>query len=68
VALLGKKVQTTYVDKARAGDHICYISDLTKFKSHYPSWRIRCSLDQILDKMLQGQSRGQPKQASAPTR
>jgi CDP-paratose 2-epimerase len=61
-------VQTTYVDKARAGDHICYISDLTKFKSHYPSWKIRCSLDQILEKMLQGQSRGQPEQASAPTR
>jgi CDP-paratose 2-epimerase len=55
--LLGKKVQTTYVDKARAGDHICYISDLTKFKSHYPNWKIRCSLDQILEKMMQGQKR-----------
>ena len=67
-ALLGKKVQTTYVDKARAGDHICYISDLTKFKSHYPNWRIRCSLDQILEKMLQGQSRGQQEHVSLPTR
>ena len=66
-ALLGKKVQTTYVDKARAGDHICYISDLTKFKSHYPNWKIRCSLEQILEKMLQGQSRGQPEHASVPT-
>jgi CDP-paratose 2-epimerase len=51
-ALLGKKINYTYLDKPRAGDHICYISDLTKFKTHYPNWKIRCSLDQILEKML----------------
>jgi CDP-paratose 2-epimerase len=51
-ALLGKKINHTYLDKPRAGDHICYISDLTKFKTHYPNWKIRCSLDQILEKML----------------
>jgi CDP-paratose 2-epimerase len=52
-ALLGRKINHTYVDKPRAGDHICYISDLTKFKTHYPNWKIRCSLDQILEKMRQ---------------
>ena len=54
--LLDRKIRYEYVDKARAGDHICYISDLSKFKSHYPNWRIKCSLDDILQKMLQRQS------------
>ncbi|MCP5523978.1 MAG: NAD-dependent epimerase/dehydratase family protein [Verrucomicrobiales bacterium] len=50
-ALLGRPMQTQYVDEARVGDHICYISDLSKFQSHYPNWRITRSLDQILESM-----------------
>lgn len=50
-ALLGMKMAWQYSDTARAGDHICYISDLTKFKSHYPNWRLTFSLDQILEKI-----------------
>ena len=29
-----------YSDQNRSGDHICYISDLSKMKSHYPDWNI----------------------------
>ena len=53
-ALLGTKMNWQYADQARAGDHICYISDLTKFKSHYPNWGLTLSLDQILEKMARG--------------
>jgi len=35
----GRKLDYQYVDTARAGDHQWYISDLTKFKSHYPEWK-----------------------------
>lgn len=52
-ALLGKKISTRYVDENRVGDHICYISDLTKMQTHFPKWRISVSLDQILEKMAQ---------------
>ena len=51
-ALTGKKIAHTYLDQPRVGDHICYISDLGKFKSHYPDWRISHSLDGILEKMV----------------
>jgi len=51
--LTGKKVSWKYVDQARVGDHICYISDLSKLKSHYPNWKIRRSLDEILERMCQ---------------
>ena len=41
----GKKMLYEYVDKNRTGDHICYISDLSKMKAHYPSWNITKGLD-----------------------
>ena len=46
-ALSGKKMQYEYVDRNREGDHICYVSDLTKMRTHYPSWDITKTLDDI---------------------
>jgi CDP-paratose 2-epimerase len=46
-ALSGKRMHSEYVDKNRAGDHICYISDLAKMRTHYPQWDISKSLDEI---------------------
>jgi CDP-paratose 2-epimerase len=54
-ALTGRKLNWRYVDEARKGDHICYISNLGKFKSHYPNWRISRSLDAILEEMTASQ-------------
>jgi CDP-paratose 2-epimerase len=51
-ALTGQKLTTQYQDQARKGDHICYISDLSKFQSHYPEWRITRNLDQILEELV----------------
>lgn len=45
--ITGKKLNWKYVDQNRTGDHICYISDLSKFRSHYPQWNISISLDEI---------------------
>ena len=53
--LLGRKMKHTYVDQARKGDHICYISDLAKFRAHYPSWTLEWPLDRILKKMVVGE-------------
>jgi CDP-paratose 2-epimerase len=46
-ALSGRAVEFDYVEKNRVGDHICYISDLTKMRTHYPSWDITKTLDNI---------------------
>jgi len=46
-AISGKKMRYEYLDQNRQGDHICYISDLRKMKTHYPGWGISKSLDQI---------------------
>ncbi len=53
--LTGRKLNWRYVDEARKGDHICYISNLGKFKSHYPKWGITRGLTQILEEMVAGQ-------------
>ena len=49
---LGRKVRHRYVDQNRTGDHICYISNLTKLQTHFPSWSITRSLDSIVDEMI----------------
>jgi CDP-paratose 2-epimerase len=51
-ALVGRKISWTYSEQARKGDHICYISNLAKFKSHYPSWSVTRDLDSILEEMV----------------
>jgi len=50
--LTGKKMDYEYVDRNREGDHICYISNLTRFKSHYPQWDMSKSLDDILREIV----------------
>ena len=46
--LTGKKLKTEYVDQNRRGDHICYYSNLSRFKKDYPAWSLTQSLDDIL--------------------
>jgi len=48
----GKKINWSYVDQNRIGDHICYISDLSKLKAHFPNWKISRSLDMIIGEMV----------------
>jgi CDP-paratose 2-epimerase len=48
----GKAQRHTYVDEPRAGDHICYYSDLRKIKNHYPNWDITKSLDETLAEIV----------------
>ncbi len=43
----GKQMNYEYVDQNRAGDHICYISDLAKMKAHYPDWDITKDLNDV---------------------
>ena len=50
--IVGQKMNWTYVDKNRIGDHLCYISDLSKLKEHFPEWGITRSLTDILEEMV----------------
>ena len=43
-----RKLKWTYSDTNRIGDHIWYVSDVGKFMSHYPEWRIEHDLPRTL--------------------
>jgi CDP-paratose 2-epimerase len=53
-AITGNKVQITYSDQNRIGDHIWYISDLSKFRSHYPHWHWEYDLPSTLVQIFEG--------------
>ena len=51
--LLNEKLTVKYVDRNRVGDHICYISDLSRVKGDYPEWQISRSLTSIFQELAQ---------------
>ncbi|MGN6592896.1 MAG: NAD-dependent epimerase/dehydratase family protein [Terriglobales bacterium] len=48
----GLTLHWTYRDQPRTGDHICYISDLSKLRAHFPAWRPQHDLTSILDELI----------------
>jgi CDP-paratose 2-epimerase len=50
--ITGKKMQYKYSEKNREGDHICYISNLSKMKSHYPNWDITKPLQTVFEEIV----------------
>ena len=50
--ITGKKMIYEYVDENRMGDHICYYSDLTKIKEHYPKFGITKNLSYIIENIF----------------
>lgn len=49
----GYQINWSYQEQNRTGDHICYMSDLRKLKSHFPDWKITRSLPDIIGEMIQ---------------
>jgi len=47
----GKKLSWTYVEDNRIGDHIWWVSDVRKFQRHYPGWKYRYGLKEILNEI-----------------
>ena len=47
-ALVGQEMNWDYVPENRKGDHIWYVSDVRKFKTHYPGWKLTFDVPAIL--------------------
>jgi CDP-paratose 2-epimerase len=50
--ITGREMNFKYTDDNRSGDHIWYISDLSKFQARYPAWRIRYDVPRILSEIF----------------
>lgn len=51
--ITGKKMKISYSEKNRIGDHIWYVSDVTKFRSHYPGWHWQFNVEEIMSQIFQ---------------
>jgi CDP-paratose 2-epimerase len=51
--ITGNKMNYTYSETNRIGDHIWYISDMSKFKNHYPLWTWKYSIKDIFSQMFE---------------
>jgi CDP-paratose 2-epimerase len=54
---MGHELQYTYKDQSRIGDHICYITDLTKIRTHYPAWELQHDLLHIVNEIVERHAR-----------
>lgn len=49
----GRELQYTYEEDNRMGDHIWYVSDVSKFQSHYPKWSLTKDVRTILGEIYE---------------
>ena len=47
------RIKKKFIKIPRVGDHIWYISDLSKFKKHYPSWKQKYNTKKILEELIE---------------
>jgi CDP-paratose 2-epimerase len=50
--LTGREMSISYTQENRIGDHIWWISDVRKFRSHYPDWQYRYDIRGILEEIV----------------
>ncbi len=51
-AISGHKLNYSLSNDNRIGDHIWYVSDIGKFKAHYPDFAYQYDMDRILKEMI----------------
>lgn len=51
--ICGKDLNYTLSSDARAGDHIWWVSDVSKFKNHYPNWSYRYDIKTIIKEIVE---------------
>jgi CDP-paratose 2-epimerase len=50
--ITGRELTWSYSEHNRIGDHIWWISDISKFKRHFPNWRLNYDVPQILQEIF----------------
>jgi CDP-paratose 2-epimerase len=54
--IAGRRMNTQYVETNRTGDHIWWISDVSKFQAHYPGWELTRDVRRILEEIYAAKS------------
>lgn len=53
--ITGRELNYDYIDRNRIGDHIWWISDVSKFKSHYPAWDYKYGIEETIKQIYEVQ-------------
>jgi CDP-paratose 2-epimerase len=64
--ITGKRVEWRYVDANRKGDHLWWISDTRRFRSHFPEWQQRLTLEETLRQIAEQLMRPTPVEPQSP--
>jgi CDP-paratose 2-epimerase len=51
--IAGRELNWSYAEQNRSGDHIWWISDVSKFSQHYPNWRLQYNVQDILGEIYE---------------
>ena len=51
--IAGRSLEYSYAEDNRIGDHIWYVSDVSKFQSHFPEWNLTKNVHNILSEIYQ---------------
>ncbi|MES2387722.1 MAG: NAD-dependent epimerase/dehydratase family protein [Bacteroidota bacterium] len=51
--ITGNKMNFVYSETNRIGDHIWYVSDVSKFQEHYPNWEYKYGLHITLEQIFE---------------
>ncbi|MFA6357055.1 MAG: NAD-dependent epimerase/dehydratase family protein [Candidatus Omnitrophota bacterium] len=54
--ITGKKLNFEYIERNRIGDHIWWISDVSKFRSHYPDWNYKFGIEETIKQIFDAQA------------
>ena len=49
--LTGRPMRWSYSDTNRSGDHIWWVSDIRKFRDHYPEWNLTYTVDRLVEEI-----------------
>ncbi len=60
--IVGKELRWSYSEKARAGDHVWWVSDTNRFRTHYPNWQPHYTIPAILEEIAAACYERQPVQ------
>lgn len=51
--ITGRELDWSYAEQNRSGDHIWWVSDVSKFSGHYPAWELQYSVHDILTEIYE---------------
>lgn len=52
-SITGNETKHVYSEEHRIGDHICYISDLSKMKEHFPNWSVTKPIQLVFEEIVE---------------